>query len=77
MRRTLKLGDRKSKKAIMDRYQSDREFKEAVVRYLRDFEGMMERIMIGDKGSTMSVTLLSSDMGKLYILLAQALKKFA
>jgi len=77
MRRTLKIGDRKTRKAIGEKFKGDPEFKEAVARYCRDFEGMMERAMMGDKGSAMSVTLISSDMGKLYILLGQSLKKFS
>jgi hypothetical protein len=77
MRRTLKIGDRKTKKVIAEKFKGDPEFREAVARYCRDFEGMMERAMMGDKGSAMSVTLISSDMGKLYILLGQSLKKFA
>ena len=35
----------------------------------------MERVMAGDKGGALSVTLISSEMGKLYVLLAQSLKK--
>ncbi|UTW54203.1 hypothetical protein [Kordiimonas sp. SCSIO 12610] len=77
MRRTLKMGDRKTRKVIADKFKVDSEFREAVSRYCRDFENMMERAMLGDKGSVMSVTLLSSDMGKLYILLGQSLKKFS
>jgi chromosome segregation ATPase len=76
MRRTVKIADRKTRKTIADKFQTDGEFREAVTRYCRDFEGMMERAMMGDRGSAMSVTLVSSDMGKLYILLGQALKKF-
>ena len=76
-RRTLKLGDRKSRKIIADKFRTDSEFREAVSRYCRDFEGMMERAMMGDKGNAMSVTLVSSDMGKLYVLLGQSLKKFS
>ncbi len=77
IRRTLKVGSRKSRKIIGEKFASDPEFREAVSRYCRDFEGMMERAMMGDKGSAMSVTLISSDMGKLYVLLGQALKKFS
>ena len=76
MRRTLKIGDRKTRKAIGDKFKNEADFRESVARYCRDFEGMMERAMMGDKGGAMSVTLISSDMGKLYILLAQSLKKF-
>ncbi|GHF26268.1 hypothetical protein GCM10017044_21480 [Kordiimonas sediminis] len=77
LRRTMSLGDRKSKKAIKERYDTDPEFREVVARYLRDFQDMIERVMLADRGSTMSVTLLSSDVGKLYILLAQSLKKLS
>lgn len=77
MRRTLKIGDRKTRKAIGEKFKSNTEFRETVARYCRDFEGMMERAMLGDKGNTMSVTLISSDMGKLYLLLGQSTKKFS
>jgi DNA repair exonuclease SbcCD ATPase subunit len=76
MRRTLKIGDRKTRKTIADKCQLDSEFRETVTKYCSNFEGLMERAMIGDKGSALSVTLISSDMGKLYILLGQSLKKF-
>ncbi|WND02507.1 hypothetical protein QGN29_13215 [Temperatibacter marinus] len=76
-RSTLKMGTRKTRKLISDRFKSDTEFRESVSRFMRDFEGLMERAMHGDKGNTLSVTLISSDMGKLYILLAQSMKKIS
>jgi len=77
MRRTLKIGTRATRKAIAQKFKAEPEFRESVARYCRDFEGLMERVMLGDKGSALSVTLISSDMGKLYILLGQSLKKFS
>ncbi len=76
MRRTVKIVDKRAKKIIAEKYKHDKEFKETVSRYFRDFEGMMERASFGDRGSALSVTLISSDMGKLYVLLSQSLKRF-
>ena len=53
------------------------EFRATVQKFIRDFEAMMELIAGRDHNSTLSVTLISSDMGKLYVLLGQALRKFA
>lgn len=76
VRKTLKLGDRRSKKKILEKFESDREFKDAVLRYMRDFESLMQQAMQGDTSGPMSVTLLSSDMGKLYVLMGQSIKRF-
>lgn len=74
-RRTVKLSTKESRKVIADKFISDSNFRDYVGRYMKDFEGLMERSMHGDKGSAMSITLISSTMGKLYVLLAQSLKK--
>ena len=39
-----------------------------------DFEAMLRRILADGEGNTLAVTLLSSDMGKLYVALAQAIQ---
>lgn len=75
-RRTVRLGNKATRKAIAARAADDIEFRENLARYTRDFESLMERAMLGDRGSALSVTLISSDMGKLYILLAQSMNKF-
>lgn len=74
-RRTVKLGDRRTRARIAERFESDLEFRDTVLKFFRDFEGLMEQVMTRDKHSALSVTLISSEMGKLYILLAQSLKK--
>ncbi|WP_374764557.1 hypothetical protein [Yunchengibacter salinarum] len=76
-RKTLQLADRRTRRAIAAKVAEDRDFKEVVSRFMRDFESLMERGMIGDRGGALATTLLSSDMGRLYVMLAQALKKFS
>ncbi len=74
-RRTVRLADRKTRGRIRDMFEHDREFRDTVLKYFRDFEALMEQVMSRDTHSTLSVTLISSEMGKLYVLLAQSLKK--
>lgn len=75
IRKTVQIGDRKVRAKIAKKFDSDRDFKATVARFMRDFESLMERSMDGDRGDALSVTIISSDMGKLYVMLAQALKK--
>jgi hypothetical protein len=46
-----------------------------VNRYIHDFESMLRSILAQRDGSPLGVTLLSSDMGKLYVALAQAIER--
>ena len=46
-----------------------------VNRYIHDFEAMLRGILATRDGNAMAVTLLSSDMGKLYVALAQAIDR--
>jgi len=46
-----------------------------VNRYVHDFEAMLRRVLADRDGATLGVTLLSSDMGKLYVALAQAIER--
>jgi len=56
-------------------YESDAAFREQVNRYIHDFETMLRSVLAQRDGSTLAVTLLSSDMGKLYVALAQAIER--
>ena len=60
---------------IADLYDSDHDFREHVSRYIHDFEAMLRTMLSTRDGNAVSVTLLSSDMGKLYVVLAQALER--
>ena len=56
-------------------YDEDAGFREQVNRYIHDFEAMLRTILAQRDGSPLGVTLLSSDMGKLYVALAQAIER--
>ena len=62
-------------RAIRAHYESDLEFQRSVNRYVHDFEAMLRRVLAERDGGMIAVTLMSSDMGKLYAALAQAIEK--
>ncbi|WP_207791143.1 hypothetical protein [Allosphingosinicella flava] len=74
-RRAVKLLSSGEAREIGRHYESDPEFREQVNRYIHDFEAMLRRVLADGEGSVLSVTLLSSDMGKLYVALAQAIER--
>jgi hypothetical protein len=74
-RRAVKLIDNSEAKEVLRLYQSDDGFHASVNQFIHDFEAML-RLLIGARdGSAISVTLLSSDIGKLYVALAQAIDR--
>lgn len=74
-RRAVKLIENGEAKEILRIYQNDDAFHAAVNQFIHDFEAML-RLLIGARdGSAISVTLLSSDIGKLYVALAQAIDR--
>ena len=50
-------------------------FRQHVDRYIRDFEALLRRVLASRDGGALAVTILSSDMGKLYVALAQATER--
>ena len=74
-RRAVRLIGGTETKAIAAQYDSDPEFQDAVNRYVHDFEAMLRRVRAERDGGMIAVTLLSSDMGKLYAALAQTIKR--
>lgn len=75
-RRAVKLLDTGEAREIASQYEFDAEFHGQVNRYIHDFEAMLRRVMATRDGSPLAVTLLSSDNGKLYVALAQAIERF-
>lgn len=74
-RRAVKLVENSEAKEILRLYQADDGFHASVNQFIHDFEAML-RLLIGARdGSAISVTLLSSDIGKLYVALAQAIDR--
>ncbi len=74
-RRAVRLLDSGEAREIMRHYENELEFREQVNRYIHDFEAMLRRVLADKDGSPLSITLLSSDMGKLYVALAQAIER--
>jgi chromosome segregation ATPase len=74
-RRAVRLLDSSEAKSVSQIYDEDREFREHVSRYIHDFEGMLRQLLSTRDGHALGVTLLSSDMGKLYVALAQGIER--
>jgi rRNA maturation endonuclease Nob1 len=74
-RRAVRLLDGGDARAVARRYGEDPEFRDSVSRYVHDFEALMRRTLAEREGGALSVALLSSDVGKLYVALAQALER--
>lgn len=74
-RRAVRLLDASEVREILSEYDNNSEFREHVNRYIHDFETMLRGVLATRDGSAVSVTLLSSDIGKLYVALAQAIER--
>jgi hypothetical protein len=74
-RRAVRLLDGGESRAIAGHYEADAEFQGSVNRYVHDFEAMLRRVLAERDGAMIAVTLMSSDMGKLYAALAQAMER--
>jgi predicted nucleic acid-binding Zn-ribbon protein len=74
-RRAVNLIQGSEAKAIIQIYQNDDNFRGHANRFIHDFEAMLRQILSTRDGNALGVTLLSSDMGKLYVGLAQAIER--
>jgi len=74
-RRAVKLLDAGESREIALHYDDDAEFRDHVNRYIHDFESMLRIILSARDGNALGVAVLSSDMGKLYVALAQAIER--
>ena len=74
-RRAVNLLGGAEERAIRAHYDADGEFQASVNRYVHDFEAMLRRVLAERDGGMIAVTLMSSDMGKLYAALAQAVDR--
>src|SRR4029079_6163892 len=73
--RAVRLLDNSEARAVSEIYEEDADFRETVNRYIHDFEAMLRSVLSTRDGHALAVTLLSSDMGKLYVALAQAIER--
>jgi hypothetical protein len=74
-RRAVRLLESGEAREIFRHYEDEPDFRDQVNRYIADFEAMLRGILAGEGGSALGITLLSSDMGKLYVALAQAIDR--
>ena len=74
-RRAVRLLEAGEAREIQRHYEDEPDFRDQVNRYVHDFEAMLRRVLAERDGATLGVTLLSSDMGKLYVALAQAIER--
>lgn len=74
-RRAVRILEPAQAREIVALYEEDAAFRESVNRYIHDFEAMLRQVMTLRDSATLSVTLLSSDVGKLYVALAQAIER--
>ncbi len=74
-RRAVRLLDASEAREIARLHEEDAAFRDQVNRYIHDFEAMLRQILSQRDGSPLGVTILSSDMGKLYVALAQAIER--
>ena len=74
-RRAVRLLDNQQARDVSEIYRADTDFRETVNRYIHDFEAMLRSVLSTRDGHALGVTLLSSDPGKLYVALAQAIDR--
>lgn len=74
-RRAVSLLESADVKAIQQLFERDDTFREHVSRYIHDFEAVLRQVLSTRDGNALGVTLLSSDMGKLYVALAQGIER--
>lgn len=74
-RRAVRLLEPTEARDVAELYDANADFREHVNRYIHDFEGMLRTMLSTRDGHAIGVTLLSSDMGKLYVALAQAIER--
>lgn len=74
-RRTTRLINNADAKHVQSLYHEDADFREHASRYVHDFEMLLRSVMATKDGSTLALTMVSSDIGKLYVALAQAIER--
>ncbi len=76
-KRLASLRTREPHSKIAERYNADAEFRADVDRYLDQFEKLVENAAARDRDQLLAETYMSSDIGKVYALLAEATGRVA
>jgi len=72
-RRVIRLGSRRTRQRIARFYRENSEFHEHVDRFIAQFENLLAKGIECERDNALTVTFLSSSMGKLYVLLARSI----
>lgn len=70
-------GENKTQDVIKARYETDDTFRRFVTRYLEQFESLLNQAKESDPENLLSSTFVTSDIGKLYVLLSRTLGRMA
>ncbi len=74
-RRAVKLLGSGQAHALQAHFREDPQFAEQVSRYIDGFEALIRDVLAARDGHSLAIALLSSDVGKLYVALAQATER--
>jgi hypothetical protein len=74
-RRAARLIGGTETRALAAHYEGDSEFQQSVNSFVHDFEAMLRRILAERDGGLIAVTLMSSDIGKLYAALSPVIER--
>jgi predicted phage tail protein len=69
----LQLQERQTSAVIKDKFEGDSNFREQALRYMDQFEQLLAQARTVDRADVMGATFVTADVGKLYLVLANAL----
>lgn len=72
-RTTVRLADKDTARKISRHFAHDAEFQAEASRYLDQFEELIRRVLKDPDGESFALILLSSDIGKLYVIISEAI----
>ncbi len=75
MRHITKMISEAQHKQIKELYNQNNEFNQSVVRYMSEFEQMTKMVQNEDENKLLMSILIGSDIGRLYMVLADVLKR--
>jgi hypothetical protein len=75
-RRVVENLDTGGLRAVERHFQHDPEFRVQATHYIEEFEKLISHVLPDREGKSLSVALLSSNIGRLYVALAQAADRF-
>lgn len=75
MRHITKMISESQHKKIVEFYKQNEDFRLTVARYMSEFEGMTKKASESEESNLLMSVLIGSDVGRLYMVLADVLKK--